>query len=295
LQYVIGTRGSKLALFQAGEVFHMIHDKAPEVNIEIKIIKTLGDRKPDLNLLTSEGKGVFCSDIEKALLNGEIDLAVHSIKDLPGSLPDGLVLAAFLEREDPREVLVSREGCKFVELPVGARIGTSSVRRLMQLRNKRPDLVYLPIRGNVETRIHKVMTGEFDATILALAGIRRLGLEETISEYFPVTEIIPAPGQGCIGVEVREKDIELRKLMKTINHEPTATQVLAERAFLQKINGNCETAAGVYTRIKEGMLELTGLFGKADGQLKKAFVCGSSDKPEKLGLELAERLLKTGS
>lgn len=295
MQYVIGTRGSKLALFQTNEVCRMIYDKAPEVNLEIEIVKTLGDRKPDLNLLTSESKGIFCSDIEKALINGEIDLAVHSIKDLPGFLPDGLVLAAYLEREDPREVLVSREGLKLMELPVGARIGTSSVRRLIQLRNKRPDLVYLPIRGNVETRIHKVMTGDYEATILALAGIRRLGLEEMISEYFPATEIIPAPGQGCIGVEVREKDGKLRELLGTINHEATAAQVLAERTFLREIGGNCETAAGIYSQIRQGMLELTGLSGKADGQLKKAFVYGAPDEPEALGIELAKRLLETGS
>ena len=292
MEYIVGTRGSRLALYQTDQVCRKLQGIDSGMKWNIRIVKTLGDRRQDLNLLENENKGVFCSDIEQALFNGGIDMAVHSIKDLPGSLPEGLAIAAYLEREDSREVLISREGLQLMELPCGARIGTSSVRRLIQLKNKRPDLIYLPIRGNVETRIRKVMAGEFEATVLALAGIRRLGMEKMVSEYFSPAEIIPAPGQGCIGVEIREKDIALKEFLKAVNHELTQYEVVAERAFLQRIGGNCKTAAGAYSQIVAGKLELLGLLGKADGRFQTASLSGGIDDAGMVGLKLAEKLLR---
>jgi hydroxymethylbilane synthase len=292
--FIIGTRGSNLALIQTEVVRRAIRKHFPEIRLEVKVLKTLGDRRPELDLLTNQGKGIFCGEIEQALLNQEIDLAVHSVKDLPGELPPGLVLTAFLKREDPREVLVGRDGLKLMELPDGAVIGTSSVRRLLQLKAKRPGLRFEPIRGNVETRIRKVMDGQYDATILALAGIRRLGLKDRITEYFAVPEMVPAPGQGCIGVEIRVQDHELIKYLQPINDPVTASEISAERAFLRRMGGNCEAAAGAYARNEQGIIEMLGLFGRPDGLMITDHVIGPENAAEDLGRELAERLLQVG-
>lgn len=292
--FIIGTRGSNLALYQTELVRREIQKHFPEIRLEVRILKTLGDRRPELNLLTNQGKGIFCGEIEAALLNQEIDLAVHSVKDLPGDLPPGLILAAFLKREDPREVLVSREGLQLMELPEGAVIGTSSIRRLLQIKAKRPDLIFEPIRGNVETRIRKVLDGQYDATVLALAGIRRLGLEDRITEFFAISEMIPAPGQGCIGVEIRADDHELFQYLQTVNHPATASEILAERAFLREMGGNCEAAAGAYAKNQRGIIEMIGLFGRPDGLMKTEVMIGPEQNAEDLGRRLAEKLLQGG-
>lgn len=293
-ELIIGTRGSKLALYQTEQVRKSLMASFPELQIEVRIYKTLGDRNPDLSLLESQGKGVFCSELEHALLKSEIDLAVHSVKDLPGSLPDGLRLGGYLEREDAREVLVAREQLTLNELPAGARIGTSSIRRLVQLRNLRPDLAFQSIRGNVETRLKKVMDGQYDATILALAGLRRLGLENYITQTFKLDEIIPAPGQGCIGVEIRTTDPKLGALLSQITHHPTAVTVRAERAFLGRMGGNCRSAYGAYASLKAGYVELTGMYGETDVLAVKKLKA-PEEEAEILGIRLAEDLLKSNN
>lgn len=287
----VGTRGSKLALCQTEQVKERLMRAFPNLQLEIRIYKTLGDRCPDLNLLDHQGKGVFCTELEQALVMNEIDLAVHSVKDLPGKLPEGLVLAGFLERSDPREALVARDGLKLSELPPGAVIGSSSIRRVAQLRQLRPDLKFQPIRGNVETRLRKVFDGQYDATVLAMAGLRRLGLEIHVTQVFEVDELIPAPGQGCIGVEIRESDRELGELLSRITHHPTAASVRAERAFLGRIGGNCRSPYGAYGFWNEGLIELTGLYGSSAGLVIKKLTA-PEDEAELLGVRLAETLLK---
>lgn len=287
----IGTRGSKLALYQVEQVRQSLKKYYPQIDSVVKIYKTLGDHRPDLDLLTNQGRGIFCGEIERALREREIDLAVHSVKDLPGEMTPGLCLAAYLKREDPREVLVSKDGLGLAELPGGARVGTSSLRRLLQLRSLRPDLNFVPIRGNVETRVAKVQAGDYDATILALAGLRRLGMESYISEYFAVTEIIPAPGQGCIGVQIRAADQALVQLLERLNDPATACEVRAERAFLTRMGGNCETTSGAYAKLEQGVLTIRGLLGDSNRPLRTAVLSGKPDDAERLGRSLAEELL----
>lgn len=288
----IGTRGSKLALYQAVKVQENLLAAFPRLQPELVIIKTLGDRRPELNLLASEARGVFCGDIERALLEHTIDLAVHSVKDLPGELPAGLALAGFLVREDPREVLVTRDGCTVTDLPPGARIGTSSIRRLLQLRQLRQDLEFQAIRGNVETRIRKVMDNQYDATILALAGIRRLELAHYAAQIFPVEEMVPAPGQGCIGMEIRADDCWLRELVSAVTHRETALELRAERAFLKRMGGRCRSAYGAVARWDKGFLSMLGLYGDESGDaLRQERLIAPEAQAEALGLGLAEKLL----
>lgn len=287
---IMGTRGSKLALYQTEQVRKCLMEAFPELQVAVRVYKTLGDRKPDLNLLENQGKGVFCSELEDALLTKEIDMAVHSVKDLPGSLPTGLKLGGYLEREDPREVLVARDGMKLKDLPTGARIGTSSIRRLVQLRHLRPDLEFHPIRGNVETRVKKVMEGQYDATILALAGLRRLGLENYITQTFELDEVIPAPGQGCIAVEIRKTDAKVGSRLFQITDHAAAVTVRAERAFLGRMGGNCQSAYGAYAFLKAGYVELTGMYEEA-GRIFVKRLRAPEEEAEILGICLAEELL----
>lgn len=288
---VIGTRGSKLALWQTEKVKECLNAVFPELQMEVRVLKTLGDRHPELDLMTNQGKGVFCSELEQALLSGEIDLAVHSVKDLPGELPEGLVLGGYLKREDPREVLVGRNGWNLQSLPKGACIGTSSRRRLVQLQKIRPDLKFEPIRGNVETRIKKVLDGQYDATILALAGIRRLQLEDYITQYFELEELLPAPGQGCIGVEIRQEDAELKILLDQITHLETEVVIKAERAFLKRMGGNCQSAYGVTGYLVQDEIRLTGLYGETFDSIQLKSLAAPKNQGEILGIQLAEMLL----
>ena len=290
----IGTRGSRLALVQTEMVCARLRTFYPELDCEIVICKTLGDRHPELNLMENPGRGVFCGELENHLAHGEIDIAVHSVKDLPGELLPGLVLAGFLEREDPREALVSSNGLPLTRLPRGARIGTSSLRRLVQLKALRGDLEFKPIRGNVETRVKKVYDGEFDATILALAGLRRLGMEDVISEIYPIKLIIPAPGQGCIGMEIRENDLELQELLQRSSHPKTTLEIRAERAFLKRMGGYCDSAVGAIVQCMEPVLAMRGFYTSSAGEILIETVNGDINQPERLGVEVAERLLKRG-
>jgi hydroxymethylbilane synthase len=264
----IGTRGSPLALVQARTVRARLAaaSGAPEEAFELVIIRTTGDAIQDRPLAEAGGKGLFTKEIEEALLDGRIDLAVHSAKDVPTFLPAGLTLAACLEREDPRDVFISRKAASFSELPQGATLGTTSPRRQAIAKSIRPDLRIVPLRGNVETRLRKLEAGDMDATILALAGMKRLGLEAHATHIMPVHEFLPAAGQGVIAIEIRESDTRTRELLAQIDHADSFTALACERAFLGVLDGSCKTPIGAYADISFGTLHFSGLLAHPDGK-----------------------------
>jgi hydroxymethylbilane synthase len=263
----IGTRGSPLALAQATQVRARLaaaHGVAPE-RIVLEIIRTTGDVIRDRPLAEVGGKGLFTKEIEEALLAGAVDLAVHSAKDMPTVLPEGLMIAAALEREDPRDVFISRKAKTPRELPNGAVVGTASLRRQAQVKRLRPDLKVVPFRGNVETRLRKLEAGEVDATLLALAGLKRLGLAEAATAILPVDEFLPAVGQGIIALETRAGDARTRDLLVAIDHADSATALGCERAFLAVLDGSCRTPIAGHATISAGRLAFRGLVAKPDG------------------------------
>ncbi|MGB6321381.1 MAG: hydroxymethylbilane synthase, partial [Xanthobacteraceae bacterium] len=263
----IGSRGSPLALVQAREVasrLAMACGLAPE-RIEIKTIRTTGDVIQDRPLAEAGGKGLFTKEIEEALLSGTIDLAVHSSKDMPTFLPAGLVLSAFPPREDPRDAFVSRQAKNLRDLPQGAVVGTASPRRQALVKRLRPDLTIVPLRGNVETRLRKIENGDADATVLALAGLKRLGLVGAATAVLDLDEFLPAVGQGAIGIETRDDDTKARALVEAINDADTATALATERAFLAVLDGSCRTPIAGHARIIDGRLRFRGLIAKTDG------------------------------
>jgi hydroxymethylbilane synthase len=237
----------------------------PADTIELKIIRTTGDTIIDRPLAEEGGKGLFTKEIEEALIRGDIDLAVHSAKDMPTFLPKGLILAACLEREDPRDVFISAKAKTIAALPQGAKVGTASLRRQAIMKRARPDLEVAPLRGNVETRLRKLDDGEADAIILALAGLRRLGLEGRATRIMSADEFLPAAGQGAIAIETREDDAETRALLAKIDHSDTSTAVAAERAFLAVLDGSCKTPIGAHAIIEGETLRFRGLIARPDG------------------------------
>jgi hydroxymethylbilane synthase len=263
----IGTRGSPLALVQARTVRERLAAALgrPADTIELKIIRTTGDTIIDRPLAEEGGKGLFTKEIEEALIRGDIDLAVHSAKDMPTFLPKGLILAACLEREDPRDVFISAKAKTIAALPQAAKVGTASLRRQAIMKRARPDLEVAPLRGNVETRLRKLDDGEADAIILALAGLRRLGLEGRATRIMSADEFLPAAGQGAIAVETREDDAETRALLAKIDHSDTSTAVAAERAFLAVLDGSCKTPIGAHAIIEGETLRFRGLIARPDG------------------------------
>ena len=263
----IGTRGSPLALVQARAVRdHLVSALgcAPDA-IELKIIRTTGDVIVDRPLAEEGGKGLFTKEIEEGLLRGDIDLAVHSAKDMPTFLPDGLVLSACLEREDPRDVFVSRKAGSVQELPRQAKVGTASLRRQAIMKRVRPDLEVAPLRGNVETRLRKLDEGEADAIVLALAGLRRLGLESRATRIMDAAEFLPAAGQGAIAIETREADAWTREAVARIDHADTSIAVAAERAFLAVLDGSCKTPIAAHASLAGDILQFRGLILRPDG------------------------------
>jgi hydroxymethylbilane synthase len=263
----IGSRGSPLAMVQAREVAGRLAKAcglAPE-RIEIKAIRTTGDIVVDRPLAEAGGKGLFTKEIEEALLSGAIDLAVHSSKDMPTFLPDGLMLAAFLPREDARDAFISRKAKSIHDLPYGATAGTASPRRQALLKRLRPDLAIVPLRGNVETRLRKIENGDADATVLALAGLKRLGLVAAATAVLDLDEFLPAVGQGAIGIETRDNDDKTRALVDAINDADTATALAAERAFLAVLDGSCRTPIAGHARVSGGVVRFRGLIAKTDG------------------------------
>jgi hydroxymethylbilane synthase len=283
-------------LWQAEWVKSELEKKYPGMTVSLTKIKTTGDKILDVPLAQVGGKGLFVKEIEEAMLSNEIDIAVHSMKDVPTQFPDGLHLGAITKREDPRDALLSRNNVKFQDLPKGANVGTSSLRRQAQLMNARPDFVIHQLRGNVDTRLRKLKEGQFDAIILAAAGVKRLGLAENVSEYIDPEISLPAIGQGALGIECRVDDRELNDLIAFFNHADSRTCVTGERALLRRLEGGCQVPIACYGQMKNGRLHLTGLVGSVDGKkIIKDAIEGSPETAEKLGVTLAERLLSKGA
>ncbi len=292
----IGTRASALALWQAEWVKSELEKKYPGMTVSLTKIKTTGDKILDVPLAQVGGKGLFVKEIEEAMLANEIDIAVHSMKDVPTLFPDGLHLSCITKREDARDALLTRNNMKFKDLPQGATIGTSSLRRQAQLMSVRPDFKIQQLRGNVDTRLRKLKEGQFDAIILAAAGVRRLGLAENVSEYLDPAISLPAIGQGALGIECRVDDRELNDLIAFFNHQDTRTCVTGERALLRRLEGGCQVPIACYGQMMNGKLHLIGLVGSVDGKrIIKETIEGEADKAEKLGVTLAEKLLSKGA
>ncbi len=292
---VIGTRGSRLAIWQAEWVQARLGELAPDLPVTLKRIRTSGDKILDVPLAKIGGKGLFVKEIEEALLRREIDLAVHSMKDVPTVLPDGLGIVCVPQREDPRDVLVSHREQSFSQLPQGSRVGTSSLRRQAQLLHHRPDLAIAVLRGNLDTRLRKVREGQFDAIVLAAAGLRRMGWLDRVTEYLEPEISLPAIGQGALGLEGRTDDIFLRDLLGPLDHPPTRIAVTAERALLDRLQGGCQVPIGAHATVQSGRLVLEGLVASVDGRrLIRDRVEGGVEEASALGWKLAERLLGQG-
>ncbi|MEJ2640936.1 MAG: hydroxymethylbilane synthase [Desulfosarcinaceae bacterium] len=292
----LGTRGSQLALWQANWVKGALEKQRAGIVCELVIIKTKGDKILDVPLAKVGGKGLFVKEIEEALLGGRIDLAVHSMKDMPAEIPAGLCIAAVPEREEPQDALVTREGGGLDALPHGARVGTSSLRRGAQLRHLRPDLEICGLRGNLDTRLKKLATEALDAIVLAAAGLKRLGYADRISALLDEDTMLPAVGQGALCIESRSGDARIQPLMERLDHAPTRTVVTAERAFLHRLEGGCQVPIAGHGRLTGDRLTLTGLVAGLDGQtLIKERLTGAPTDPRQLGLRLADRLLARGA
>jgi len=303
----VGTRKSDLALWQTKWVVKNLENLYPEYKFHIVGIKTKGDKIKDAALSKIGGKGLFTKELEIAMLAGEIDLAVHSMKDLPAELPEGLVIGAICRRENPADALVSRGNIKLSELPAGAKIGTSSLRRSAQLLHYRRDLQIFSLRGNVDTRLKKIASNNMDAAVLAAAGLHRLGLKRKITEYLPFEICLPAVGQGSIGIEIRAGDERIQKIVQKLEDYETRASITAERTFLNVLStaitnsssqteGGCQVPIGAYGRVKDNKLILEGMVADPDGlSLVRAKVYGKPGEPEKLGAELAEKLIEMGA
>ena len=293
----IGTRGSKLALWQAHWVRSAIREHHPDILVDLVIIKTKGDKILDVPLASVGGKGLFVKEIEEALLQERVDLAVHSMKDMPADLPEGLCIGPVPEREAAADVLISKNNLFFDQLPPGACIGTSSLRRGAQLRHARTDITILPLRGNLDTRLRKLdsdMEG-LDAIVLAAAGVRRLELEDRITEHLDYKIMLPAVGQGALCIEVREND-PAADMLAVLNHPPTKIAVLGERAFLNRLEGSCQVPIAAHGKIENNQFFIEGLVADVDGRtvLRKSAV-GRQESSDKIGVDLAERLLDMGA
>ena len=292
----IVTRESPLALWQARFVRGRLQDTHPGLDVEITTVKTVADRFQQKSLAQMGGKGMFVKELEQALLNGTADLAVHSMKDVTVDLPAGLSITAVMQREDPRDVLVSSRYSSLAGLPAGAVVGTSSLRRQCQLNAAWPGLVLKDIRGNVGSRLKKLDGGAYDALVLAAAGMKRLGREDRISLYLGVDEMLPAIGQGALGIETRTDDARVWQLVLPLNHEPTRTCVDAERALSRRLYGGCLLPVAAYAETSGADLSMSALVGYPDGsRVVKNNISGAADQGERLGAELGERLLQQGA
>jgi hydroxymethylbilane synthase len=292
----IGTRGSKLALWQANWVKAQLESAHAGLEVELQIIKTTGDKITDVPLAQVGGKGLFVKEIEEALLDGRVDLAVHSMKDVPTVFPDGLGLVATSEREDPRDALLSHSAATIRDLSQGARVGTASLRRQAQLLRERPDLEIVSLRGNLDTRLRKLAEGEFEAILLAHAGLRRLGWALDIAHPIPIEEMVPAIGQGALGLETRLDDATTRERIAFLNHPDSADAVAAERALLARLEGGCQVPIAAHATIDGDRITLRGLVADETGS---RFVTSSEEGPRDeaaiLGREVAEDLLANGA
>ncbi len=292
----IGTRGSALALWQAEWVKSELEKKYPEVAVSLVRIKTTGDKILDVPLAKVGGKGLFVKEIEEALFAEEIDLAVHSMKDVPTALPEGLHLGAITRREDPRDALLSQNRMKFSDLPKGAKVGTSSLRRQAQLMHARPDLQIHQLRGNVDTRIRRLREGHFDAIVLAAAGVKRLGFAADVAEYLSTEISLPAIGQGALGIECRIRDGQLNELLSFFNDPDSRACIVGERALLRRLEGGCQVPIACYAHMQNETVHLAGLVASVDGsRVVKGSLIGDPARVEQLGTTLAENLLSRGA
>ena len=295
-QVRIGTRGSVLAVTQAEHVAKELTRRYPNLAPVLVKIKTSGDRLVGVPLSRVGGKGLFIKEIEEALQDDQVDLAVHSMKDVPAEVASGLTIAAILERKDPSDALISRRGKTLHALPTGARIGTSSLRRQAQLLNYRPDLTVVPLRGNLDTRLRKLRTEDLDAVVVATAGVYRLGRQDEITEILPLQVSLPAVGQGALGLEIREQDREVYDLTTPLNHRPSALTVAAERAFLARLGGGCQVPIAAYGQLDADQLRLTALVSMPDGSsVVRGERCGPWANGKEIGMGLAEELLGRGA
>lgn len=292
----IGTRGSKLALWQANWVAAAIRTREPSLSPELVIIETKGDKIQNVPLARIGGKALFIKEIEEALLDRRIDVAVHSMKDMPAEIPDGLSIGAVPEREITNDVLISRNGALLTELGPGSRIGTGSLRRTALLRYARPDIQVMPLRGNLDTRLRKLDTEDLDGIILAAAGIKRLGWEEKITEHLDEDIMLPAVGQGALCIEIRQDDTVIESIIKQFNHHETRTAVSGERAFLDRLEGSCHVPIAALGKVDRSRFILDGLVADMDGKtVIRDRLAGPESTPEALGKQLADRLLEMGA
>jgi len=292
----IATRKSPLALWQANHVRDALMARNPGQDVELFTMSTQGDKILDTPLAKVGGKGLFVKELELGILEGRADLAVHSMKDVPVEFPQGLGLAAILEREDPRDALISNNYSSIDTLPPGARVGTSSLRRQCQLRARRPDLEVLDLRGNVNTRLAKLDNGDYDAILLAAAGVKRMGWEDRITELLPPEQFLPAIGQGAIGIEIRIADERVSHAVKALNDEQTSTRIRAERALNERLQGGCQVPIAGYSEISHGVMVLRALVGRPDGtELVQGVISGKPEDGEELGQVLADDLLSRGA
>jgi hydroxymethylbilane synthase len=294
----IGSRGSQLALWQANHITALLRGRGHEV--EIEIIHTTGDKITDVPLAQvgtkgGFGKGIFTKEIEEALAAGRVDFAVHSLKDLPTELPPGFEIAAITEREDARDAFCSRLYSKIEDLPQGARVGTSSLRRHAQLKAIRPDLRMYPLRGNVDTRLRKLEQGDYDAIILASAGLKRLGKTELVKQIIPVEIMCPAAGQGALAIEIREGDAAMRRLLAFLNDDAACAATTCERALLNRMGGGCQVPIGAFAEMRNEKLHLEAVVAHPGGsRVLRESRDGSLNDPEQLGNEVGETLLRRG-
>jgi hydroxymethylbilane synthase len=291
----VGTRGSKLALAQTNSVIEALKKVAPEIEAEICVIRTSGDIMQDVSLAQIGGQGVFVKEIEEALLARSIDLAVHSMKDVPGETPEGLIFAAVMKREDVRDVLVSHGNVKMEFMPKGAKIGTGSLRRAAQIKAMLPDVSIMPLRGNIDTRLKKIETENLTGVILAAAGMKRMGYLEKITQYLPIELMLPAVGQGALGLEIRVQDTQLSELCAKMNDEQTAAEVAAERAYLRALGGGCRLPIAAYGLLEGKRLTLEGILTVPNGStMIRDKVWGEIGQAEELGKKLADLILEKG-
>jgi len=294
MRIIIGSRGSQLALWQANWVKERL--TAAGYELEIRIIKTTGDKLANIPLTQSGTKGLFIKEIEEALAAEEVDLAVHSLKDLPIEQPEGLTVAAVPEREDARDVLISSDGRRFSTLPSGARVGTSSLRRQSQLRRLRADLEIVPMRGNLDTRLKKLDRGDCEAVVLAAAGVRRLGLADRITEYFGTEQLCSAVGQGALALEIRKRDERIKLAVAPLDHPASHLAVLAERAMLRHLGGGCQVPIAAHAVLEAGQLRLLGVVASLEGsEIVRASAFGPAAEPDALGATVARALLEQGA
>ena len=292
----IATRKSALALWQAEFVKAQLEIHHPGIEVELVPMSTQGDKILDTPLAKIGGKGLFVKELEQAMLDGRADIAVHSMKDVPVEFPDGLELHTICEREDPRDAFVSNHFSSIDALPQGAVVGTSSLRRQCQIRALRPDLEIRDLRGNVNTRLAKLDEGQYDAIILAAAGLIRLEMPERIASFISAEQSLPANGQGAVGIECRSDDSATKALLAALEHHETRIRVLAERAMNRRLEGGCQVPIGAFAEVSGSQLTLRGLVGAVDGsEILRDQVTGACDDAEKLGVELAEKLLAQGA